>query len=88
MTLLPEHRKVLRCLEGRTAPDGELCICFRPICRDTKLPRARVRFICRALARKGLAEYFNSLCRDDGQFVGAGYCITQAGLAVVESDAP
>ena len=35
----------------------------------------------RALARKGFAEYFRGLCREDGDFAGAGYCITRAGVS-------
>lgn len=45
-----------------------------------ELDRSRVRRSCRALARKGLAEYHCGLWNDEGEPAGAGYCVSKAGL--------
>ena len=73
----------LRCLDALgclTFPNGELCVPFAPVEAATGYDRRMVRRYVRALARKGLAEYFRGLCTEDGEFAGAGYCITKAGL--------
>jgi len=82
--MLPEHRKVLEYLDQHTYEDGELCVPFAPICESTRLSRARVRFICRALRRKGLAEFHSALWTEEGYPAGAGYCISKAGVKALE----
>lgn len=74
-----DYAKVLAFLAEETSPHGEMCLPFAPICLGTKLDRRRVRVICRALARKGLTEFYSGLCDSDGGFRGAGYCLTDAG---------
>lgn len=60
--------------------EGEYCYFgFKGLVSLTKMPRARVRVICRALKRKGLTEYMKGLSDGDGQFSGSGYAITDAG---------
>jgi hypothetical protein len=73
----------LGALETLTYPDGERCSPFRPIQDYTGYDRKTVRRHVRALARKGLAEYFRGLCTEDGDMAGAGYCITKAGLVAL-----
>jgi transcription initiation factor IIE alpha subunit len=86
--MLPKHGDCLCSLAWRTAPRGEMCVGFDPICRDTDLPRNEVRRIIRHLARKGLAEFHRGLCNEDGEFAGAGYCITKAGQELAEKIDP
>jgi len=71
----------LECLHAKSHPHGEMCIPFAPIAIYTSLPRAEVRRAVRFLARKGLAEFHSGLSTEDGDFAGAGYCITPAGIA-------
>ena len=75
------ERHCLDALSCLTYPDGERCVPFRPIQDTTLYERRVVRVAIRALARKGFAEYFRGLTTEEGMFVGAGYCITKAGLA-------
>ena len=83
--MIEGHQKCLSVLAERTLPNGEMCIPFAPICRDTGYDRRTVKRYVRALARKGLAEYHRGLCtEDEGGFAGAGYCITKAGQKVLE----
>ena len=74
------QEKCLEALETLTYPGGELCVPFAPVEAITGYERRYVRRCVRALARKGLAEYFRGLVSEDGDFGGAGYCITDAGL--------
>lgn len=74
--LSPDHKKVLAVLAD--SYDG-LYYNFAHIESETGLPRKRVRFICRFLARRGLAQYRNGLMDDDGGVAGAGYRATKAG---------
>lgn len=53
---------------------------FRLVAENCKTPKPAIRRSVRALARKGLLEYAQSLCSEDGK-MGAGYTITKAGLA-------
>jgi RIO-like serine/threonine protein kinase len=80
--LTPENMKVLKALHELTAPDW--AVCFAPIIRETKMPRAEVRRRCRYLRRIGLAEYHSALWSDDGDPRGAGYSVTREGMAVAE----
>lgn len=73
----PDHLAVLKFLKAHTSE--EACYPFAPICRATRLNRKRVRLACRALARKGWAEFYRGLCTNDGDFAGSGYCVTAAG---------
>lgn len=84
--MLPEHKKVLLALARNTRPHGEQCWPFDPICRETGLQRARVRFICRLLTRRGLAEFHTALWTEDGYLAGAGYCISSHGLQEANSE--
>ncbi len=79
--MIEGQQKCLEALDEHTHPNGEMCVPFAPIIEDTGLDRQTVRRHVRALARKGLAEYFRGLCNEDGQPAGAGYCITDAGRA-------
>lgn len=88
----PKQTACLAVLAQKSEPFGEMCLHFAPIERATGLTRHEVRRSVRALARAGLAEFHRGLCNYDGEFAGAGYCITAAGLTVCPkqefSDAP
>lgn len=77
--MTPDEIKCLLALDYLSEPDGEICTSFRPIMYHTELDHKTVRRNVRALARKGLAEYFRGLWTEDGKMVGAGYCITRRG---------
>lgn len=85
--MIEAQQKCLAVLAEITTPNGEMCVPFAPIQRHTEYDRKTVRRHVRALARKGFAEYFRGLITEDGDFAGAGYCITKAGLAVYEDGA-
>jgi hypothetical protein len=72
-----EHAKVFDYLAENT--DRETAMPFAPIMAATGLPRARVRFICRHLARKGLLHFCRALWTEDGEMRGSGYGLTDAG---------
>lgn len=78
-----DHEKVLDFLANNTSE--EACYGFSPICVATRLPRSRVRFICRLFKRKGWAEFYSGLMDDDGHPAGSGYCITKAGVEAWEA---
>ena len=86
--MTPNAKKCLAALNELTMPDGKICMPFAPIMAHTELDRKIVRRNIRALARKGLAEYFRGLTTEDGEIAGAGYCITKAGRMLAEKDAP
>lgn len=85
--MLPHHKKVLRALEVETRPNGKMCSGFANIAAQAEMNDIpEVRRIVRRLARKGLAEYHKGLCDpDDGEFCGAGYCITERGIALLDA---
>ena len=61
------------------------CFSFRVIAAEAGIPAKGVRRPVRALARKGLAIYERGLWRwDGGGPAGAGYRLTELGLAEVE----
>ena len=74
----------LAVLAKRSRPNGEHCLPFSPIEHDTGLSRRDVKRSVRALFRKGLAEFHKGLCTEDGEFAGAGYCITHAGQEIAD----
>lgn len=72
----------LNCLEvllDESIPNAEMCLHFKTIQKHTGYDRRKVRVNVRRLARKGFAEYAKGLCTEEGDFAGAGYCITEAG---------
>lgn len=76
--------KVLRRLsEDRFLGEDYGYLNFACLERDTGLPRQRVRFVCRLLARKGLTEYGRGLFTEDGAPFGSGYRITEAGADII-----
>ena len=77
--MIEGQQRCLDVLQELTRPNGEMCTPFAPIQNHTGYDRRTVRRYVRALARKGLAEYFRGLCTEDGELAGAGYCITVAG---------
>lgn len=79
--MIEGQQACLEALETLTYPNGERCSPFAPIERITGYDRRTVKRHVRALARKGLAEYFRGLCTEEGDFAGAGYCITTSGIA-------
>ena len=84
--LLPHHERIIIALEECTAPYGEFCANFKRIAQVANMEDiSEVRRIARALARKGFAEFWRGLITDDGDFAGAGYCITPAGRELVTS---
>ncbi len=83
--MIEGHQKCLEALDDLTQPNGEFCSPFAPIERATGYDRRTVRRYIRALARKGLAEYFRALCTEVGEFAGAGYCITKVGRSVLSN---
>ena len=74
------ERGVLECLvEGREC-DYDFCYSgFSRLCDKTDLDRKIVRRACRALTRKGLAEYGRGLWTEYGEVACSGYAATQAG---------
>lgn len=80
--MIEGQKHCLNALHGLTYP-GECCVPFLPLQDFTGYDRKTVRRHVRALARKGLAEYFRGLWTDEGQPAGAGYCITNTGIEAV-----
>ena len=79
-----KHRRVLVALARHHDNDANY-LNFRYLTTLTDLDRREVRLACRALARKGLAQYERGLWSDDAPG-GAGYCSTPAGFALVRDD--
>lgn len=82
MTANPDHAAVLKFLAENSSE--EACYSFGPIAEATGLDRVRVRFVCRLLRRRGLAEFYHGLWSADGAPAGSGYCISAAGRKMVE----
>ena len=82
--MTPDAKNCLEALNDMTAPNGEMCMPFKPLMDATGLDRKTVRRNIRALARKGLAEYFRGLWTEDGEMAGAGYCISCKGRELVD----
>lgn len=48
------------------------------------IAREAARFACKRLRNKGLAKFRRGLFNEDGEVAGAGYAITEAGLAALQ----
>ncbi len=81
--MIEAELKCLIVLHEESQPRGEMCLHFRTIQNVTGYDRATVRRHVRRLKRKGFAEFYQGLCTEDGEFAGAGYCITTEGQAEV-----
>jgi hypothetical protein len=80
------YRAVLSELRYSFDAEGQLCfISFDPLARLTGLDRKTVRRACRALRRKGFAQFGRGLWTDDGEPAGSGYAITRAGVAALDA---
>jgi hypothetical protein len=82
VTLNDWQRECLTTLFEMSKPDGEMCLSFNAIGGEANWKKTRVAV--RALARKGLAEYYRGLTNDDGDMCGSGYCITHAGIELAK----
>jgi hypothetical protein len=58
---------------------------FAYLQKKTGLERGAVCRACRALARKGLAEFARGLWSEDGEPAGSGYGATKQGAAFITS---
>ncbi len=85
--MIDAEKRCLSSLCRYTSPNGEMCVPFKVLERDTGFDRATVRRHVRRLKRKGFAEFFSGLCTCEGEFAGSGYCITEAGIEI-ESEFP
>lgn len=85
-TLSEIQKKVLsQLVEVYNDHGGEQwCVCFQHMADDLKLEKRKVRLACRALARKGLAEYVRGLFDEDGMTAGSGYCATLEGTKLIQ----
>jgi hypothetical protein len=72
------ERKVLAFLAADLADDFGYYR-FSSISAETRLNRKQVRRACRALKRKGFAEYGRGLWTEDGEPAGSGYRATKSG---------
>jgi len=81
------EKAVLGVLAEHFRSHGELLafLSFNSIMGYARLDRRTVRKACRRLKRYGLTMYEKGLCDDVGDFRGAGYAITQAGLDYCDS---
>jgi hypothetical protein len=79
----PMQTACLKALAMDSRPDGEMRLPFRTIEARTGFTRTMVKRAVRSLARQGYAEFHKGLCNYDGEFAGAGYCITALGLMVL-----
>lgn len=86
MRLNANETKVLRALVEVWCADAGFCA-FVYLGEETKLERKDVRRACRALRRKGLAEFGAGLWSEDGEMRGAGYAATKAGRDWVDGNA-
>lgn len=75
--LNPHEQRVLRVLGHFYGDFGFLG--FSAIASRTRLNRKQVRRTCRALRRKGLADYCRGLFTENGEVAGSGYGCTQEG---------
>lgn len=73
------ERAVLTALDEATSGQ-DMCVSFSYLADEGRTIKD-VRRACRALRRKGLAEFHRGLMNDDGEVAGSGYCISPAGEA-------
>lgn len=65
----------------------EACFYTRYIAKESKMPQVQVRRSVRALVRKGLAALHRGLINEEtGMLAGSGYCITRAGIGLIEAE--
>lgn len=83
MNINAAERKVLRFLVAEYTEDFGYYD-FAWIRQHVRLRRDVIRRACRSLARKGLTQYARGLSTDDGDFRGAGYSATKAGVDFIE----
>lgn len=81
------ERIVLEVLAEEWNSDSS-CFYFKGILSRLKglkneLDLKQVRRACRSLAKKGLAQFVRGLFDEDGMVAGAGYCATEAGVAMI-----
>ncbi|PCI51935.1 MAG: hypothetical protein COB49_00595 [Alphaproteobacteria bacterium] len=77
--------KILKFLSNNTLENGERCVSFAPIMAATGMSKQRVSSVVRWLSHNGLADFYKGLMTDDGDFAGAGYCISGAGSKILEN---
>lgn len=77
------QRKVLKTLAEEYGSESD-CFYFRGLTYDTGLTIREIRLACRALTRKGLAEYVKGLFDEDGKVAGSGYRATEVGAVLVK----
>lgn len=79
---------VLECLwrEAHWSPWGptEVSFHFSVIMRETGISRDYARAACRSLTDRGLLQYRTGLFTDDGMTAGAGYGLTDDGIAYLK----
>lgn len=73
----PNETKVLALLASGGEDFGVMS--FAGIAGFIKLNRKEIRRACRALKRKGLAEFYRGCWTEDGEPAGSGYGATVAG---------
>ena len=73
----PNEIKVLALLASSEEEFGVMS--FAEIAEFIKLNRKEIRRACRALKRKGLAEFYRGCWTEDGVPAGSGYGATPAG---------
>lgn len=78
------EERVLRSLAENTSTHGEMCCSFKHLA-DNEADIKLVRRGCRALRRKGLAEFYRGLMNEDGEVAGSGYCISPLGVEWVDT---
>ena len=83
MKLNENEKKALECLAEEYGSEQN-CMYFRTIAEKTKLDLKQVSRACRALRKKGLAEYMMGLFDDEGKAAGSGYCATEEGVKLLE----
>lgn len=83
--LTPDQRAALSALGSARCAYWEGYLSFRAIAKRSGIPVTSVRRTVRRLAKKGLAEYGSGLFTEDGEVAGSGYCITPAGLALLQA---
>lgn len=81
-------RHVLQYMEemrDQSYPREGFAFPLRCFVQDPLVTQDMARAVCRSLTDRGYAFYMNGLCDEDGNFRGAGYGITDAGAAYLET---